>query len=336
MNIDVSVALKTIQNMLNSLIALLPNLILSLVVFGIAMLIGRGVRSLVRGLTLRYQPQHRNLGLLLGRLAQWVILLIGLLVALAIAVPSFKPAQVIQLLGISTVAIGFAFKDIFQNFLGGILILLTQPFRIGDQIVTGSFEGTVEDIQTRATLIRTYDGRRVVIPNATLFTDSVVVNTAFESRRTDFNVGIGYGDDIDEAKRLVLDVMRNTEGVLKEPAPDVLLVALADSTVDLRARWWSKPQLGEVLAVQDRVVTEIKKTLSENGIDMPFPTQQILFHDQTEETDGDRSRQREGWPLGKGTPPKPRFLAMRSERQEAALTDGSGPGNESGRHGIPS
>jgi small-conductance mechanosensitive channel len=333
MNIDVSVALKTIQNMVNSLVALLPNLILALVVFGIAMLIGRGVRSLVRGLTLRYQPQHRNLGLLLGRLAQWVILLIGLLVALAIAVPSFKPAQVIQLLGISTVAIGFAFKDIFQNFLGGILILLTQPFRIGDQIVTGEFEGTVEDIQTRATLIRTYDGRRVVIPNATLFTDSVVVNTAFDYRRTDFNVGIGYGDDIDEAKRLVLDVMRNTEGVLKDPAPDVLLVALADSTVDLRARWWSKPHLGEVLAVQDRVVTEIKKTLSENGIDMPYPTQQILFHDQTEETDGDRSRQREGWPAGKSTPPKPRFLAMRGERQESAIADGSGSDRGPGRQG---
>jgi small-conductance mechanosensitive channel len=204
------------------------------------------------------------------------------------------------------------------------LILLTQPFRIGDQIVTGKFEGTVEDIQTRATLIRTYDGRRVVIPNATLFTDSVVVNTAFDNRRTDFTVGIGYGDNIDQAKRLILDVLHSTDGVLREPAPDVLVVALAGSTVDLRARWWSKPQLGEVLAVQDRVVTAIKKTLTEHGIDLPFPTQQILFHDQTEETDGDRSRQREGWPVGDATPPEPRYRVIGRERQELALADAAG------------
>jgi small-conductance mechanosensitive channel len=311
MTVDVSGAIRTVQGMVNGLIALLPNLALAMVAFLLAVLVGRGVSTVVSRLTTRYQPGHRNLGLLMGRIAQWIILFIGLLVALAIAVPSFKPAQVIQLLGIIGLAIGFAFKDIFQNFLGGILLLLTQPFRIGDQIVTGGFEGTVEDIQTRATLIRTYDGRRVVIPNAVLFTGSVVVNTAFDTRRSEFNVGIGYGDDIEEAKRLIRDAIQGADGVLKDPAPDVLLVALADSTVDLRARWWSKPQRGEVLVVQDRVVSAIKKTLAEHGIDMPFPTQQILFHDQTEETDGDPSRQREGWPNTQSAPPKPRFLVTR-------------------------
>ncbi len=260
----------------------------------------------------------------MGRLAQGALVFIGLLVALAIAVPSFKPAQVIQILGISGVAIGFAFKDIFQNFLGGILLLLTEPFRIGDQIVASGFEGTVEDIQTRATMIRTYDGRRVVIPNAELFIGSVVVNTAFDSRRTEYDVGIGYGDDTDEAKRLIMDVLKRTDGVLEDPAPDVLLVSLSGSTVDVRARWWSKPQRGEVLVVQDRVITAIQKTLTENGIDLPFPTQQILFHDQTEETDGDRNRQREGWPAGKKETPRARFALTRGDRSRAV-------GGEAGR-----
>ena len=98
-----------------------------------------------------------------------------------IAIPSFQPAQLIQLLGISGVAIGFAFLDILQNFLAGILILLTEPFRLGDQIVVGGYEGTVEEIETRATSIRTYDGRRVVIPNSNLFTESVTVNTVSRS-----------------------------------------------------------------------------------------------------------------------------------------------------------
>lgn len=89
------------------------------------------------------------------------MILVGLFVALSIVLPSFKAGDLIQLLGISSVAIGFPFRDIFQNFLASILILLTEPFQIDDQIVFKDFEGTVENIQTRATTIRTYDGRRI-------------------------------------------------------------------------------------------------------------------------------------------------------------------------------
>jgi small conductance mechanosensitive channel len=223
--------------------------------------------------------------------------------------PSFKAGDLIQLLGISSVAIGFAFRDILQNFLAGILILLTEPFQIDDQIVFKEFEGTVENIQTRATTIRTYDGRRIVIPNSELFTNSLTVNTAFENRRLEYDIGIGYGDDIDRAKQLILEAIHETEGVLPQPAPDAIVVDLAASTVNIRARWWIKPpRRAPALDLQDGVLTAIKSKLTANGIDLPFPTQQILFHDQTEETDGDRSRQREGWPAGQDKIPQPRRL----------------------------
>ena len=292
MKIDVSGAWITVQNMINGLIALLPNLALALVAFSLAVVAGRGVRSLVGRVSDRYK-KHRNLSLLLGRVAQGVIVLLGALVASAIAIPSFKPAQLIQLLGIGGVAIGFAFKDIFQNFLAGLLLLLTEPFRIGDQIVAAGFEGTVEDIQTRATMIRTYDGRRVVIPNAELFTGSVVVNTAFDHRRSEYEVGIGYDDDIDKVKALILAVMKAADGVLAAPEPDVLTVALANGSVNLRARWWSLPHRGEVLQVQDEVISGIKASLTANGVSLPFSTQQILLYDRTKTTDTDPSKQRE-------------------------------------------
>ena len=109
------------------------------------------------------------------------------------------------ILGIGGVAIGFAFRDILQNFLAGILLLVIKPFRIDDQIVFGEFEGTVEDIHTRATQIRTYDGHRIAIPNAKLFTESVAVNTALDARRLEYDVGIGASDDIDRAKALILN-----------------------------------------------------------------------------------------------------------------------------------
>lgn len=285
-------------------IELLPNIIIAIVVFVVFWLLAKFCRQLIKNFTRR--KQSRNLGLILGRLSQGLVILVGAFVALAIVVPTFKPGDLVELLGVSGVAIGFAFRDILQNFLAGILILITEPFTLNDQIVFKDFEGTVENIQTRATTIRTYDGRRIVIPNAELFTNSVTVNTAFDRRRLQYDVGIGYGDDIDEAKRLILEVLRSVEGVLQDPPPEALVVDLAGSTINIRARWWiSPPRRADALDTQDRILTAINNKLVANGIDLPFPTQQILFHDQTEETDGDRTRQREGWPVSKGDNPKP-------------------------------
>ena len=112
-----------------------------------------------------------------------------------------------------------------------------RPFRISDQIKYKGFEGTVEDIQTRATIIKTYDGRRVIIPNAELFTNAVTVNTAYDKRRLQYNVGIGYGDDIARARELMLEAMREVDGVLSYPEPEALVMDLAESSVNIRARW---------------------------------------------------------------------------------------------------
>ena len=291
------------QNTINRL----PSIILAIVVFIIFFFLARGIKITIRRLT-RHRRNARSLGMVLGRLAQGTVILIGAFISLTIVIPSFKIGDLVQLFGISGVAIGFAFRDILQNFLAGILILLTEPFEINDQIVFKNFEGTVENIETRATTIRTYDGRRIVIPNAELFTNSVTVNTAFENRRIEYDFGIGYGDDIDQAKQLILEAIQETEGVLSAPPPDAIVVDLADFTVNIRGRWWiNPPRRADALDFRDRVLTAVKNKLTANGIDMPFPTQQILFHDQTEETDGDRNRQREGWP-GYGKVPNSRSI----------------------------
>ena len=307
---SVSAAWDKIQGMIDSFIVMLPNIVLALIVFFVFFSAARMIKSLVKRLTRRHR-QARNLGMVLGRLSQGIVILVGLFVALSIVIPTFKAGDLIQLLGISGVAIGFAFRDILQNFLAGILILLTEPFQLDDQIVFKDFEGTVENIQTRATTIKTYDGRRIVIPNSELFSNSVTVNTAFEHRRLEYDVGIGYGDDIESAKRLMLQAIHSVDGVLKDPAPDVLVMELAESSVNIRARWWIKPpRRQDVLESRDKVITAIKQKLYvENGIDLPYPTRQILFHDQTEETDGDRDRQREGWPAGKNEVPQPRSIS---------------------------
>jgi small conductance mechanosensitive channel len=299
-----SEATQSVQALANGFIERLPYFGIAVVVFIIFVFIAKGVRAGVRSFSDRTK-KHHHIGLVLGRLGFGVIIFIGLLIALVIAIPGFTPGQLVNLLGLSSVAIGFAFRDILQNFLAGILILLAQPFRIGDQIILGNFEGTVENIETRATFIRTYDGRRIVIPNSELFTDPVIVNTANEKRRLQYDVGIGYGDDIAKAKRIMLDAIKNIPEVLRDPAPDAIVVDLAESSVNVRLRWWVQPpRQFDILFSKDIVLETVKNALVAEGIDLPFPTRQILFHDQTEERDGDRSRQREGWPKGSDDPPR--------------------------------
>lgn len=300
-------AYDRLQQLGANFMALLPSFVLGCLLFVVFIFIARIIKALVQHLNAR---RHYNLALVMGRLAQWSVLLFGLLVSVTVAFPAFTPANLISALGITGIAVGFAFKDIFENFMAGILILATEPFRIDDQIVFGNFEGTVERIETRATMIRTYDGRRVIIPNAELFKGSFMVNTAYDSRRLEYDIGIGTNDDIQLAKSIMLDVVRQDEGVLPEPAPDALVISYGESGINIRLRWWiTPPRRADALDIQDRVLEKVKNALIASGIDLPFPTRQILFHDQTEETDGDRARQREGWPSGKAEPPRARSIA---------------------------
>lgn len=189
--------------------------------------------------------------------------------------------------------------------LSQLALRLRTFFRIGlpdfsfscvNQIIVKQHEGTVERIEARATLIRTYDGRRVVIPNGDIYTEAVVVNTAFDQRRSEYDVGIGYGDDVESACTIILKALNSLGGVLKDPAPEAIPWDLAGSTVNLRVRWWTKSNRSHLVTSRGKVILAIKTALTQAGIDLPFPTRVVLLHKKTEETDGDRSAQREGWP----------------------------------------
>lgn len=311
-----------LQNFSSGFYYQLPNILVGLGLLFVAYFAGRLLRRVVR-----HQAVRRNrpdLGMLLGSLASGILLIVAILFAAAIIFPSVKPADILATLGIGSVAIGFAFKDILQNLLAGILLLIRRPFRQGDQIVVKEFEGTVEHIESRATLIKTYDGRRVIIPNADIYTSPVVVNTAYPLRRDEYDIGIGYGDDPAEAARALQEAIARVEGVLSAPAPEVLPWELDSSSVNLKARWWADSKRSDQVRVRSAVILSIFQKAKEMGVDLPFPTQVVLFHDQTEERDGDRSRQREGWPAGKD-PPRPRPIGM-PEPSRPAEAEGSDRG----------
>ena len=300
--------LETVDGWVDGFVRLLPNIVVALVVLAIFYLLGLLVRRAF--LAWARRRERVNLGQVFGSFLKWVMVLLGVLLALTIVVPTLRPGDLIAGLGVSSVAIGFAFKDILQNWLAGLLLLFRQPFAIGDQIIVEGYEGTVERIETRATYIRTYDGRRVIIPNADVYTNSVLVNTANDARRSQYDVGIGYGDDIGEARKAMEAAVRSVAAVERNPAPDVLAWELADFSVVMRVRWWTDARRADVVEVRSQVIQAVKEALDAAGIDMPYETQVHLLHDQTEETDGRRGEQREGWPAQGNNPPS-RFDAAR-------------------------
>ena len=305
---DVGNVFEKIDSWVDGFFRILPNLGIALVLLAVFWLLAR----LVAGVVSRAGKRRRrdNLGEVGAALIKWALIIVGLMLAITVIAPSITPADLFAGLGIGSVAIGFAFKDILQNLLAGILILLRQPFSVGDQIISGGHEGTVERIETRATLIKTYDGRRVVIPNSDIYTDAVTVNTAFEQRRSQYDVQIGCNDSWDDAKRIMLEAARGCDGVLEDPAPEALPWAIADNGNNIRLRWWTKSDRASVVQTFAQVIEAVYKALDDSGIDMPYPTQVMLFHDQTEETDGDRSRHREGWPARPdGNNPRPLRIA---------------------------
>ena len=274
---DLDPTIDKLRAMLDGFLATLPNMVVAALVLVGVWALARGLRRTVSEVLGR-SGAGDYAGIIIGRLAQWSVLAVGGLVAVSVVFPSINAATLVGLLGIGSLAIGFAFRDIAENFLAGVLILLTQPFKIGDQIDINGFEGTVEDIQTRATYIRMYDGRVVVVPNADFLTDTVVVNTAYAIRRSEYDVGIGYPDDLLLAKRLILEAVRDLDGVLAEPGPDVLTVELSDSSVNLRVRWWTDSMRSDVVATSDRVITAVKLALDDGGVEIPFPIRTVYLN----------------------------------------------------------
>ena len=259
------------NHLLQQMISRIPYLVIASLVFVIFWVLSIFFKKAVTRI-LGSRKHHQNLVTVFRRVGSALILFLGFMVAMIIAVPSFTPGKLIGALGIGSVAIGFAFKDIFQNLLSGILLLLSEPFRIGDQIISGNFEGTVEDIQIRATTIRTYDGRKVVIPNSQLYTSPMTVNTAYSQRRLEFDVGIGYENNIIDAQQVILSVLKAAPTVSKLAEPSVIATALADSSVVLRVRWFidDGTQTNRVASINE-VIILVKEALEKANISIPFP-----------------------------------------------------------------
>ncbi len=270
---------QSLQELLGTAIKNLPGLLTGLVILFLTRhfaQIGQKVAGKAGEKALRSQ----SLQILFKKttyVGTWVL---GTLFACLVAFPGLRLGDIIATLGLGSVAIGFAFQDIVKNFLAGIILLVEEPFRIGDEVAIGDYQGRVENISIRTTQIRTYEGEKILLPNATVFTDAVKVRTAYVSRRTDLGVGVDYNTPLPEAAEILNKTIKRVEGVLSNPVPEIDLVNFGDSSIDFVVRYWTYPAQKEVRHVQTRAMIAIKKALDEADINIPYPIRTLYHYDQ--------------------------------------------------------
>lgn len=200
---------------------------------------------------------------------------IGLLVASTIIFPGVTPANLLALLGLGSVAIGFAFKDIFENFLAGVLIMLRKKVNIGDVIECESVEGRVEHITLRDTYLRHLSNELVLVPNAYLFKNPLKILTDSAQRRHEVEVGVDYATDLDQAKEVITDAVARVQDVDANRPIEVFAREFGDNSINFLVRWWAGSTPLQAHASRDGVVRAIKRALDEAHIEIPFP-QRVL------------------------------------------------------------
>ena len=233
----------------------------------------------------KHAIRSSSLQLLLLKITRIGVWTIGILLACVLAFPSFELGDIIATLGIGSVAVGFAFQDIFKNFLAGIILLVEEPFRIGDEVVIGDYFGKVENINIRTTTIRTYKGEKVLLPNSTVFTDAVKVVTAYGSRRTDLAVGVDYNTSLPEATKILETTIANVPGVIADPVPEIDVINFGDSSIDFMVRYWTSPQQKQLRNVQTKAMLAIKQALDRANISIPYPIRTVYHYDQEQYND---------------------------------------------------
>lgn len=259
----------------------LPNLITGLVVIVAAVIIGKMIYRIVDRLTER---QWRD-NILSGFLAQglkWFIYLFGIVSALNIIGFTGIASTLFAGAGVSAIVFGFAFKDIGENFLAGIMLALKSPFEIGDIIEIAGDKGTVRDLDLRMTHLRNAEGKDIYVPNSTIVKNTLINYTKDGFLRINFTVGIAPECDIDKTRHLILDYLDTNTEVLKNPSFAVVVQDLGEFTTDIQVLFWvdilaikNLPDVYLGNNVRSKVITDVKAVLDANGIEMPS---QVLEH----------------------------------------------------------
>lgn len=229
-------------------------------------------RLLVRWATFHGSP---HVGRTLGRFLSVILVGIGLIYALDTVGVRIGP--LVGALGIGGIALAFAAQDMLANLISGVMISIRRPIKYGEQIATGEYEGTVEDVNLRTVEIRTYDGSTVLVPNRDLLQNPIVNYTRTPYRRTELVVGVAYDTDLERARQVLLDACCTVGEIREHPPPEAWVFEFGDSSINIALRYWHPADIASVWRVRSAVAIAAKRALDEASMTIPFPQRTLWF-----------------------------------------------------------
>lgn len=271
-----------ITQLVGTVISRIPLWITALFVIILTFVIARIVKSSVENRMAKegFEEEHKELSIVAGRSANAIVLIIGITAGLKIA-----GIDLTTIIAAGAFGIGFALKDLIMNFIAGVMILTARHYAIGDIIKVKGILGRIEEIQSRATVVKNFDGTKVVIPNAELFKNPVTSFTSNPFRRAEIIVGVEYGSDLKKTLEACLKAASESKNVLVEPKPSAGIFEFGPSSINVKVKAWVESSKG-VIKTKSSMIQNIKKELDAVGINIPFPIQTIVF-------DEDMKRERE-------------------------------------------
>ena len=249
-------------------------LAIALAIFIIGRWIARWLTNIVRKLMTKSNLDVMLINFL-GNLVYTVLILVVVMATLDHL--GIRTTSLLAVFGAAGLAIGLALKDSLSNFSSGVMIILFRPFKVGDFIEAGGASGVVEEVRMFATIMRTGDNRQIIVPNGQIYSGTITNYSAKPTRRIDLVFGIGYGDDIAKAKKIIDDIMQQDERILSDPAPGIALGELAESSVNFNVRPWVNNE--DYWPVRADLLEKIKLAFDANGISIPFPQQDVYMHE---------------------------------------------------------
>lgn len=261
---------KQIDEMIKAFIELLPQLAIALVVLAITWGLAKLAVRVVSGVTAK-TSMREDLRQLLQTLVRLTVWIFGFMIAMTIAIPSLTPASLFAGLGVGALAIGFAFQDIFENFLAGVLIMLREKMHLGDAVECEGISGSVEKITLRETHIRQFSGELTIVPNSQLFKNPVKILTDQALRRNDLIIGVSYDTDLVAAEAAIRKALDTIPSIDRAKSVDVFAQSFGASSVDFQVLWWTNSRAHDLRGVKGEVVMAIKRALDDAEIEIPFP-----------------------------------------------------------------
>lgn len=265
---------QTLDRLWAQFLAFLPNLVFAILIFLASLYLAKLVSRLLEA-ALKRRQASLEITALLTMTTRWTLIILGVITALQ---RFFDVTAFLAGLGIIGFSIGFALQDILKNFAAGVILLLQQPFKVGDSIEVSNYSGVVQTINIRTTELRTFDGRLVIIPNADLLANTIVNLTRADKRRIDLRVGIDYNNDLQQAHAALLTALQAVPGFLSDPAPLIVSETFGDSAIDLRAYFWIDLEVTNLFNARDAAVKNIKAEFEKQGIKIANPILTVLLH----------------------------------------------------------